>query len=69
MPPRERDLVAAVARLTARNGWPPSIKELAAEIAVSTSRVKQLVSRCVDRQALHRQPGQARGLRVLTRRS
>lgn len=69
MTPRERDLIAAVERLTARHGWPPSIEELAAEISVSSSRIKQLVTRCVERRALHREPGKARGLRVLPRRS
>lgn len=62
---RQRDFTRAVATLTRRRGIPPTLSELAAELAVSLPRAAQLADACQARGAITREPRVARSIRVL----
>jgi SOS-response transcriptional repressor LexA len=62
---RQRDFARAVAVLTKRRGFPPTLAELAIELAVSLPRAAQLADACQARGAVTREPRVARSLRVV----
>jgi len=64
--PRQREYVAAVARLTKnRAGVAPTLQELADDLGVSLNRSSNLAALCMARGALTREPHVARSLRVI----
>lgn len=63
--PRQRDFARAVSILTKRRGLPPTLAEVAAELAVSIQRVSQLATVCEARGAVTRERRVARSLRVV----
>lgn len=65
MTPRESQLLDAVERLTADHGYPPAMRELAGELGVSLTRVKQLLDSCEEQGRIRRSPRVARCYRVV----
>lgn len=63
--PRRRDFTRAVSTLTKRRGFPPTLAEVAKEIAVSLPRAAQLAAVCEARGAVSRERRVARSLRVV----
>lgn len=63
--PRQRDFARAVATLTEQRGIPPTLAEVAAELAVSLPRSAQLAEACQARGAVTRERRVARSLRVV----
>jgi len=63
--PRQRDFARAVATLTKRRGFPPTLSELAKELAVSLPRAAQLADACQSRGAVSKERRVARSLRVI----
>jgi len=63
--PRQAELVNAVERLTKSQGFPPSLKELAAELGCSRGRAKQLADLAVKKGILLHDPRLARSWRVV----
>jgi SOS-response transcriptional repressor LexA len=64
--PRQRDFTRAVGSLTKRRrGLPPTLAEVAAELAVSTQRAAQLADACAARGVVIRERRVARSLRVV----
>lgn len=61
---RQNDVLRAVRELTARQGFPPSGREIAAETRLSPSRVRQHLDALAARGAIAREPGTARGIRL-----
>jgi SOS-response transcriptional repressor LexA len=66
MTPRECDLLTTIEELTAARGFPPSMRECAAAMKVSLTRIAQLVARCSRQGRLARHPRIARSLVVLS---
>jgi SOS-response transcriptional repressor LexA len=64
---RQAQLVEVVERLTAENGFPPSVREIAAVMNVHHSRVNQLIATAAARGAITRDPGKMRSVRVIHR--
>lgn len=65
--PRQAQLVEVVEQLTAKTGYPPSSREIAAEMRVHPSRVNQLIATAAARGAVTRDPGKMRSVRVVHR--
>ena len=65
--PRQAQLVDVVEQLTAKTGYPPSSREIAAVMGVHYSRVNQLIATAAARGAVTRDPGKMRSVRVLHR--
>ena len=65
MTPREIQLLDAIERMTTDRGYPPAMRELAGELGVSLTRVKQLADACQRQGTLTRAPRVARSFRVL----
>lgn len=63
--PRQKQLVAAVKRLTEAKGHAPAIRELAAEMELSAARVHELIRTAERRGAVTHVPRVARTVRVL----
>jgi hypothetical protein len=63
--PRMLDLVETVARLTAAHGFPPTLRECAAEMNVGHGRVVSLAAEAERRGRLTRTPRAHRSLRVV----
>lgn len=61
---RMRQLIEATIRHTEDKGYPPTRRELAAELGVCVARVQQLFDRLMAAGILDRRPGMARTLRV-----
>jgi SOS-response transcriptional repressor LexA len=64
---RDHDLLDAIQRLTKTTGFPPTMQELAVDLRVGTTRIKQLIDRNVTHGRLSRDPRKARCYRVLKR--
>lgn len=62
---RQRDFAHAVATLAKRRGIPPTLSEVADEIAVSLPRAAQLAAACQARGIVTREPRVARSLRAV----
>lgn len=63
--PRMSELVNAVAALTAKNGFPPSLREVAEEMGVGHPRAAFLAAEAERRGRLTRTPRAHRSLRVV----
>jgi len=63
--PRMSQLVEAVGKLTAKNGYPPTLRELAEEMGVGHPRVVTLAAEAERRGRLARTPRVHRSLRVV----
>ena len=63
--PRQRDFARAVSTLTKRRGLPPTLAEVAAELAVSIQRAAQLADACAVLGVVLRERRVARSLRVV----
>lgn len=67
---RQRQLVAAVERLTEQaGGVPPTCREIAAEMGIHFTRAHQLIGSAAARGAVTRDPNKARSVRVVHRQS
>ena len=62
---RDCDLLSTIEELTAARGFPPTMRECAAAMKVSLTRITQLVARCARQGRLSRHPRIARSLVVL----
>lgn len=60
----QRAVLEAIPALAAARGYPPSLREVAARVGVSSTRVHQLVAVLERLGLLERTPGVARSLRV-----
>lgn len=65
--PREAALVDAVERLTARQGYAPSLREIGEEIGVHRSRAARLAHAATAKGAMRRCPRVPRSLVVVRR--
>lgn len=64
---RQRDVLEAIERLTARHGYPPTIRELADEVGLrSTSSVHEHLDALEHHKLLDRRPGCPRAIRLTT---
>ncbi len=63
--PRMTQLVEAVVRLTAKHGYPPTVRELAEEINAAPGRAAALAAEAERRGRLTRTPRAHRSLRVV----
>jgi repressor LexA len=66
--PRQRQVVSAIRRLTSDRGYPPTIRELACEIAIAgPNGVKQHLRLMARKGWIIWEPGKSRTLRVVNR--
>jgi SOS-response transcriptional repressor LexA len=63
--PRQQQFLAAIERLTATRGFPPTLRELAAELGVHESRSLQLARNLVRRGHVARDYRVPRSIRVV----
>jgi SOS-response transcriptional repressor LexA len=63
--PRQQQLCQTIETLTASRGFPPSLREVAAEMGVHYTRVAQLAASVEARGALLHEPRVARSWRVV----
>ena len=61
---RQRQLLDAVEQMTAANGYAPTLRELATAMAVSLTRIAQLMAACEEQGLITRAPGICRSYRV-----
>ena len=61
---RQRQLLDAVEQMTAANGYAPTMRELAKAMAVSLTRIAQLMDSCEEQGLITRAPGICRSCRV-----
>jgi len=61
---RQRQLLDAVEQMTAANGYAPTMRELATAMAVSLTRIAQLMDSCEEQGLITRAPGVCRSYRV-----
>jgi DNA-binding MarR family transcriptional regulator len=57
---RQKQVLAAIRRRIADNGYPPTQREIAREIGVSLARVAQVMARLVEAGMVKRAAGSAR---------
>lgn len=62
--PRQRQFVQTIERLTADRGFPPSLREVAAEMGVHFTRAHQLANTTAAKGFVRREPRVARSLVV-----
>ncbi len=62
---RQRQLLDAVERMTEANGFAPTLRELAKAMAVSLTRIAQLMAACEEQGLIRRMPGICRSCRVI----
>jgi SOS-response transcriptional repressor LexA len=62
---RLRQILDAVEQMTAANGYPPTMRELARAMAVSLTRVAQLMAVCEQQGLISKVPGICRSYRVV----
>ena len=63
---RQRVVLEEVARLTAANGWPPTIRELGEALGISSTNGVRRHLEVLERKGfITREPGTARGLKVI----
>lgn len=65
LPPRQKEALDAIVCFMAWHGFPPTIAELAATMKISVNGAAKHLSALNRRGVISRQPGTARGLRVL----
>ncbi len=58
------DALAALAALTARDGWPPTVRELAAELGTTAGRTLAALQALEALGHVERQAGRSRAVRV-----
>lgn len=61
---RQRQLLNAVEQMTEANGYAPTLRELAKAMAVSLTRIAQLMAACEEQGLIRRMPGICRSYRV-----
>jgi hypothetical protein len=61
---RMLDLVAAVNAIGGRQGYPPSFRQIAAELGIGLATVNALVWQCKERGLIEFDPGVVRSIRV-----
>ncbi len=61
---RQRQLLDAVEQMTATNGYAPTMRELATAMAVSLTRISQLMAACEEQGLIRKVPGICRSYRV-----
>jgi len=62
---RQRQLLDAVEQMTKANGYAPTMRELATAMAVSLTRIAQLMAACEEQGLIRRMPGICRSYRVI----
>ncbi len=63
---RQRIVLEEVARLTESLGWPPTIREIGESLGISsTNGVRQHLKALEQKGYLIREPGTARGIRLI----
>ena len=62
---RQQQLLDAVEQMTAANGYPPTMRELATAMAVSLTRIAQLMAACEQQGFITKVPGISRTYRVV----
>ena len=64
---RQREVVAAIVKLTARHGYPPTLRELGDELGIASSNGMRDHLRLIElKGAIVRTPAISRGIRVVT---
>jgi SOS-response transcriptional repressor LexA len=63
--PRQQDVRDAIASLTRRLGYSPSLREIADAVGISRSRAAQVCREAVRRGAIEHDPGVGRSWRVV----
>ena len=63
--PRQADVLHCIQRLTAQMGWPPTIHELARELGLSGTRIRQHLAALKKRRAISREIATARSVRTV----
>ncbi len=61
---RDRQVIEAIIRHTDYRGYAPTMRELAAEVGVSLTRIAQIVKRLFDKGIVHYRPRTARTIAV-----
>ena len=62
---RQRQLLDAVEQMTAANGYAPTMRELATAMAVSLTRIAQLMAACEEQGLIRKVSGISRTYRVI----
>ena len=62
---RQQQLLDAVEQMTEANGYPPTMRELATAMAVSLTRIAQLMAACEEQGFITKVPGISRTYRVI----
>ena len=62
---RQQQLLDAVEQMTEANGYPPSLRELATAMAVSLTRIAQLMAACEEQGFITKVSGISRTYRVV----
>jgi len=62
---RQQQLLDAVKRMTEANGFAPTLRELAKAMAVSLTRIAQLMAACEEQGLIRKVPGICRSYRVV----
>jgi len=61
---RQQQLLDAVEQMTAANGYAPTLRELGKAMAVSLTRIAQLMAACEEQGLIRKVPGICRSYRV-----
>lgn len=61
---RDADLLNAITTYSKAHGYPPTMRELAPQLGVGLTRVKQLMDRCAEKGLITRTARAARCYRV-----
>jgi repressor LexA len=62
--PRQQTILDAVERLISAAGYPPTVRELALDVRLSRTRVRQHLAALQARGAIAREPATARSIRI-----
>ena len=62
---RQQQLLDTIEQMTAANGYAPTMRELAKSMAVSLTRIAQLMAACEEQGLIRKVPGSCRSYRVI----
>ena len=65
MSPRQQACLRAIVRLTKRDGYPPTVRELAAELKVTRNAISEMLKRLRRDGLIAHAAGKARTIRII----
>jgi len=64
LPPRQRDTLDALQNFIAVHGFPPTVRELAADLCIARSTTVMHLDALAAKRVIRREPATARGLTI-----